>query len=74
MSTLEYTGETIDFHARGFPDGSFLVEVRQRRKLDRYRDAGGMKGSGTVEEPLQETAVDADELREIFAQCFPEKQ
>jgi hypothetical protein len=72
MSTLEYSGDTIDFHARGFPDGSYLVEVRQRRTLDKYRDPDGMKGDGVVEEPLQETANDRAELREIFNRCFPE--
>tara|TARA_Y100000310_G_scaffold302289_1_gene339453 strand:- start:793 stop:1017 length:225 start_codon:yes stop_codon:yes gene_type:complete len=72
MSTLEYSGDTIDFHARGMADGSYLVEVRQRRQLDKYRDPGGMKGAGTVEEPLQETAVDRAELRDILNRCFPE--
>jgi len=72
MSTLTYSGDTIDFHARGMADGSYVVEVRQRRKLDRYRDPGGMKGEGDVEETLQETAVDRAELRKIFNQCFPE--
>lgn len=72
MSEVKYSGKTRHFAANLVDDGGYVVDVKQKRKLDPYRDAHGMSSDGEVEEQITEVAADRAELRDIFNRCFPE--
>ena len=71
MSEVEYSGKTRHFSANLVADGGYVVDVKQTRELDKYRDPHGLRGE--TEEQITEVAVNIDELHSIFNRCFPKK-
>jgi hypothetical protein len=69
MAEVKYTGETRHFSANLVADGGYVVDVKQVKTPDRYKDPHGLRGD--VEEQITEVAVNTDELRSIFNRCFP---